>query len=200
MSLMSTLENEKVMQDTIASLISGISFSGDEKTVVLVGYFDVVFEHHKAIITLIESGMHGSAFALLRLIVEVLYRACWVAACGTEAQISAIHRGHSPFPKMEKLRKKVDRQYNGNGVFNDAIINNWDALNSFTHTGWHQLSRRFNTVTRKLEPVYTDQEKQEVLESAGAHLALLTILVLKHLGLHEKSDVVSRKFVENTNG
>ena len=48
--------------------------SDDDRNILLMGYWALIFDYHKGILSLISNGFCGSAFALVRPVVEALVR------------------------------------------------------------------------------------------------------------------------------
>ena len=51
---------------------SGLTLPADERSLLAAGCFDVALEHQGAIAVLHSAELHGSAFALLRVLAEAL--------------------------------------------------------------------------------------------------------------------------------
>ena len=52
----------------------------DTRSQVLLSYASIALEHQEAIVQLARHGLSGSAFALVRPVFEILYRAAWICA------------------------------------------------------------------------------------------------------------------------
>jgi hypothetical protein len=59
---------------------------------------------------------------------------------------------------------------NCSGMLGRLKIQAWPAMNSYTHTGFQQASRRFGK--ELIEPTYTDAEVIEVLKISGSFALL----------------------------
>jgi len=57
---------------------SGVTLPADDRTLLVVGCLDVAIEHQAAIALLARTELYGSAFALLRVLMESLVRALWL--------------------------------------------------------------------------------------------------------------------------
>jgi hypothetical protein len=62
----------------------------------------------------------------------------------------------------------------------------WKALNSYTHSGALQLTRRFTF--DEVKPNYTEHELAQALSAATAILLLCSVLLLKTMGAHQEAD------------
>src|SRR5437763_799607 len=86
------LARSKDSREKVEQSRGAVRLPQNEKTDLLMAYFDIVLEHHHAICLLTEHNLYGSASALLRSPVEALFRALWANACATPAQMIQILR------------------------------------------------------------------------------------------------------------
>jgi hypothetical protein len=131
-----------------------------------LGCFDVAIEHQVAIALLSGASLHGSAFALLRVLAESLVRGLWLLSCATEAELDKFKRG-----KLDKTFAALINEFETkigtpSGVLTNFKATAWDALNGFTHTGFHQVSRRH--APGRVEGSYPEHEIAKALSVAGA--------------------------------
>lgn len=145
---------------------SGLSFPTDDRTMLALGCFDVAIEHQAAIALLASSSLYGSAFALLRVLTESLVRGLWLHGCATGAELEKFKRG-----KLEKTVAKLIEEFEikigtPSGVLSNFKAAAWDSLNGFTHTGFHQVSRRHSP--GRVEGTYPDHEIAKAFGVAGA--------------------------------
>src|SRR5260370_37195457 len=82
----------------------------DERRLRLpLAYTNLSLDHHRAIILLMRSGLHGSAMALVRLTFEAMIRAHWVAKCAIDSQVDEVAEDDNfMFPRMDDMAKAVD--------------------------------------------------------------------------------------------
>jgi hypothetical protein len=124
----------------------------DQKTIV-VALFSLVVEHHGAILTLLKLGrFDGSAFALVRPLIDAVYRAFWVHYCAKPEHLAAIRKGDSPYPGLPHVK----------------------TLHGYTHGGLEQLGRRFDP-SGNVQPNYAAGERLEVISSVTAYLVMLAV-------------------------
>lgn len=145
---------------------SGLSFPTDDRTMLAIGCFDIAIEHQDSIAILVGASRHGSAFALLRILAESLVRGLWLHACATNEQLAKFKRG-----KFEKKFGELVEEYEVKigtpfGVMSQFKASAWNTLNGFTHTDFHQVSRRHSP--GRLEGNYSDEEIADALGLAGA--------------------------------
>jgi Family of unknown function (DUF6988) len=171
---MNAVENELKLAEGVTTeierVITPLKYPDDEWSTTVAAFIDQAFEHHAAIILLIRSSLFGSAFALLRSLVEIVVRGVWIAACATDAQIKKFREKDEIDPSFGEMAKTIDTTC-GIDFFQNLKTKSWTALNSYTHTGILQLGRRFTGY--KLIPSYTDGEKIEVIRTGTMMLLLI---------------------------
>lgn len=171
---MSAIENDLKLAEGVATEIKGIitplNYPDDEWSTTVAAFIDQAFEHHAAIILLVRSALFGSAFALLRSLVEIVFRGVWIAACATDAEIKRFREKDEIEHSFGDMAKAIDAAC-GIDYFYDLKKRSWAALNSYTHTGILQLGRRFTG--DKLTPSYKDEEKIEVIRTGTTMLLLI---------------------------
>ena len=163
---------------------SGLSFPTDDRTMLALSCFDIAIEHQAAIALLAGASLYGSAFALLRVLVESLVRGLWLQSCATDAEIEKFKRGKldKTFAKLaEEFETKIETP---SGVLSNFKATAWDALNGFTHTGFHQVSRRHSV--GRVEGSYPDHEVAKAFGVTGA-LGLIAAGQLIAMSGHEES-------------
>ncbi|MBC3919187.1 hypothetical protein H8L32_16970 [Undibacterium sp. CY18W] len=139
-----------------------INFGGNERPRLAALLFDLAYEHFRAIVTLIDHSMPSSAAALIRVIHETHLRGLWIAYCATEKQIDAFLKDKLEL-KMHEMIKEIEKVDEFNiGVFSDIHKTYWGTMNSYTHSGMFQVSRRLTDVD--IGPNFTEEEKKDVLE------------------------------------
>ncbi|TJZ69751.1 DUF6988 family protein [Chitiniphilus eburneus] len=140
-----------------------------------IACFDVALEHHLAISILIRAGAVGSAFSLVRSQFESFVRGMWLAQCATNDVVENYENDNFKVP-MGDMVKDLDAAIpNVNGYFTKLKNDGWRAMNSYTHCGAHQVSRRF--LNGDIFPGYSEKEIEEVAElttkiALGAAFAL----------------------------
>ncbi len=145
---------------------AGVTLPSDERTMLAVGCFDVTIEHQAAIALLVNASLHGAAFALLRVLTESLVRGLWLLHCATEAEFAAFKRGKLDKSFAQLIAEFEDKIDTPNGVLSNFKATAWGPLNGFTHTGFHQVSRRH--APGRVEGTYPAHEVAKALGVAGA--------------------------------
>lgn len=159
-----------VVYDWLTKRLDNLQISRERRTLLSVSCFDQVIEHHLATCTLLRSKIYGSAFALVRPIFEGFVRGVWLSRCATEIEINQFEKDTFN-PKFGHLLAKVE-QVAGfeSGLLTSLKKSSWSAMNSYTHTGILQASKRFTK--EQVQPSYSDEEVTEVLKIAGSFALL----------------------------
>jgi hypothetical protein len=152
--------------------------SDDDRNILLMAYWALLFDFHKAILSLIPNGLCGSAFALVRPAMEALVRA-HVAVKGSDADIKSLQQDDYR-TNFATIGAWIDREFGTGDLFTNFLGHARDALHSFTHAGVSQLGRRFDG--HNLVPTYYDKEIIEVVRATTSAVWMVTNLVTKHLG------------------
>jgi hypothetical protein len=196
---MSAVENELKLAEGVATeikrVITPLKYPDDEWSTTVAAFIDQAFEHHAAIILLIRSALFGSAFALLRLLEDIVVRGVWIAACATDAEIRRFREKDKIDHSFDDMAKAIDAAC-GIDYFHDLKKRSWAALNSYTHTGILQLGRRFTG--DKLSPSYKDEEKIEVIRTGTTMLLLIVRPFLAKHGYKKEAvqiDEIGKRWV-----
>lgn len=153
---------------SIQQLMSSHTHPTTLKQTLVVGFIDQALEHHAAVMLLIKQGLTGSAFALARVITEIMYRTLWIATTASDGDIDAfVDKDKIPL-SASKLAELADKASNLR-IFANLKNETWSGMNSYTHTGVKQLERRFTS--DRLEPSYPAYEISQLIK-------LLTVIVL----------------------
>jgi hypothetical protein len=174
-------------------VVSKNQFPIDDRNVLLIAYWALMFDYHKGILSLLQSGVCGAAFALVRPVVEAVVRA-HIAVKGSEEDLKRIQNDEYTV-NFKQIGPKIDADF---GL--DHLMENFlndvtrDALHSYTHSGLLQLGRRFDG--NDIKPNYSDGEIIEVVRVTASAVFMVTNLVTKHFGFEEDWKRVTQKFAE----
>jgi hypothetical protein len=165
--------------------LEGVARPSRDQSILSLAYLSLVLEHQKAIVSLVDLNLRGSAFALLRSQVEAAFRGLWVGRIATDQQIADIDENDAePFGKFREMAKKVDEAYHANGTLSiDGCF--WKSLNGLTHSGRIQLERRFND-EGLIVPNYADDVTESLLLSSAEMSTTMAIHVFRLCGFTEK--------------
>jgi hypothetical protein len=155
-------------------------------------YWALVFDFHKAILSLIPNSFCGSAFALVRPSMEALVRA-HVAEKGSLADVASLQQD-TYRTNFITIGPWIDKEFGSGNLFTDFLGGARAALHSYTHAGVSQLARRFDG--HNLKPTYADGEIIEVVRVSTSAVWMLTNLVTIHFGFTTEAAEAQRLYVE----
>jgi hypothetical protein len=141
---------------------------------LVASIFSLVMEHHGAILYLLRAGQFdGSAFALVRPLIDCAYRAHWIHACAKPDIVLRIKNGEDVFPGLVNMAAEIEKKVDADGFF-PSVTPYIRALHGYTHGGLEQLGRRFDAAGN-VRPNYSDGEKLEAIRSTTGHFTALSI-------------------------
>lgn len=168
-------------------------FPVDDRNILLIAYWALMFDYHKGILALLQSEFCGAAFALVRPVVEAVVRA-HIAVKGSEEDLGRI-RNDEYTVNFRQIGPKIDADF-GLGHLMENFLSDVtrNALHSYTHSGLLQLGRRFDG--NDIKPSYSDEEIVEVVRVTSSAVFMVTSLVTKHFGFEEDWKRVNETFAE----
>lgn len=163
---------------------------------LFAGFLSVVLEHHDSILLLLHTETnYGSAFALVRPLIETACRAHWMYISASDQQIEKILRGESiTYPEAKDMFDKLAARYQTD-LFFTAIHESWKTLCGYTHTGKEQLAWRFDQ-TGTITPSYSADAINEVLSASTAHVVLLAIVFCHATERSDAGRAIEKRYVE----
>jgi len=169
--------------DEIENLVvaKGECPTGDRNT-LLIAYWSLAFDHHRGVLCLLSNKFFGSAFALVRPLVEATVRA-HVVIMGNEEDLRKL-RNDEYRTNFVTVGKQIDAFFRTDDFFEKFLIGARNALHSYTHAGLSQLGRRFSGTD--LFPNYSEGEIIEVVRTSTSATFLVTNLVTKHFGFEQE--------------
>ena len=177
----------------VGKLVSG-EYKDDTRGLLLISYTDLVLEHHESTMVLLEKKLYGSAFSLVRVLFEAFFRAHWTTGCAKDADIEKLRRQEFEFPGVGKMVSEIDTAFRTDGFFEEIKKQSWKAMNSYTHSGIRQLSRRFEQ--GRISPNYSEDEIKEVIDGATTAVILIARLFCVIMGKSQEADEAN-KLIEN---
>jgi len=134
-------QSEQWMKERV-SLTDGITFETTNRLRVAVALLHLSLEHQTGIHSLVNLGVIGSAFALLRPQFEAYVRGVWYHRCATDTQVSLFTGGEQP-PKIDVLIEEIEKLE----AFDEKLLSSTKRqigpyLNDFTHGGTTQVKAR----------------------------------------------------------
>lgn len=155
--------------------------TGDRNT-LLMAHWSLAFDLHRGILSCLSNQFYGSAFALVRSIVEAAVRAHLVIM-GSNDDLEKLKNDQYK-TNFATIGKEVDARFGTGNLFENFLGQGRLAMHSYTHSGLLQLSRRFSGTD--LLPNYEDDEIVEVIGVSTSAVFLATNLVTKHLGFDDE--------------
>jgi len=192
------------LRTRVRELLYRHGYSGDTKTVMVVGYVDLAFEHHKAIWLLKDSQLYGAAFVLVRPVFDAWLRALWINAIATAEEIEQASHDKLRFPPVDQMLVDIKRVYFGHAEqdaefaalvdkFFEFLTPLWRVLSGYTHPGARQLARRFTGAQVKVS--YTNAEIAQALNLSTMALMLLMRAFFMSMGKQPEADEVQALFI-----
>ena len=166
------------IRERLRQLLPG-KYPDDTKTILLLAYVDIALEHHEAIWLLTERKLNGSAFAMVRLVFDAMFRALWINKVATPEQIERAKHDNLGFP-ISKIIDEIKQGYFGERPTKEAekfdkilevLKQAWKPMCSYTHSGALQLGRRFTG--NELKTNYDEGATVEALNLVTTALFLL---------------------------
>jgi hypothetical protein len=155
--------------------------TGDRNT-LLMAYWSLAFEFHRAILSLIDQKFYGAAFALVRPIIEAPVCAHVALMCSEEV-LQRLHNDEYR-TNLATVGAEIDAGFDLEGFFERFLNRARKALHSYTHAGLLQLGRRFKGTD--LAANYREEEIIEVIRASTSAVFLVNNLMTKHFGFEEE--------------
>jgi hypothetical protein len=122
-----------VIRARLWDLLERHGYPDDTRSVWIAGSMAVALEHHEAISLLIEQQLTGSAFALVRPMVETVVRAHWINAVARDDQVERARQDDKKaFPSMSEMSAAIGKAYGADELF-QRFTSEWQAMCSYTH-------------------------------------------------------------------
>lgn len=135
------LESQKWIE--LSSLaMDGVDFPSSNRANISVSLLHLSMGHQRGIHTLVDKGIDGSAFALLRPQFEAYVRGLWFSRCSKDTDVSNFISGKEP-PKIKQLIANIETTDGyKNGALGRKKSKLWKYLNDLTHGGFFQVASR----------------------------------------------------------
>jgi hypothetical protein len=153
-----------------------------DRNTLLMAYWSMVFEFHRAILCLIHNKFYGAAFALVRPILEAVIRA-HVTIMGSDEDVQKL-RNDEYRTNLATIGKEIDTAFRLEGLLERLLDQGRLALHSYTHAGTMQLGRRFKGTD--LMPNYSEGSLIEVIQVSTSSAFMVNNLVTKYLDFEEE--------------
>jgi len=153
-----------------------------ERNTLLMAYWSLTFDFHRGILSLLSNRFYGSAFALVRPIVEATIRS-HVVIMGSAEDVRKL-REDEYRTNLSTVGAEIDTAFGMDNFFESFLTSVRLALNSYTHAGVFQLGRRFSG--DDLLASYSEEEVIEVIRISSCAVFMVNNLVTKHFGFDEE--------------
>lgn len=166
MKIVQLLKESEELIHWLDKSLDGVEIKADTRWRLAMGCLDIALEHQKAIVLLVSQALYGSAFSLVRPIFEAYVRGVWLHRCASEADLERFKsdRLDKTFAILIEDIEKLDGFERC--VLSATKTKSWNAMNSYTHSGYLQIVRRNMEAT--IEPNYAEGEIMEALDFANA--------------------------------
>ena len=134
---------------------------------------DLTIEHLGAIILLAKTEQHyGSAFALLRPLIESVLRAFWILHSASDEMAIRIAKREVDFPTFKSIQSALKKHYEKAGFQRLFAISPKfiTTLHGLTHSGVEQLVNRLGS-----KPDYSDKDIVTVLDQASRFTVMVSM-------------------------
>lgn len=162
MDVAGRVQESWVLVDWIDKHLEGLKWPSDDRSVIAASCLDVLLEHHRSVVLLIQNGFYGSAFALVRSVFECYVRAIWLHRCATDAEIASFQSDTLARSSLDDIISAIEKVDGFDVGILSAVKNGWwSPMNSFTHCGISQVARR--STESEIRPSYKNAEVEEAL-------------------------------------
>lgn len=173
------------LKDWIAKHQDGLEIKADNAIRVPGALFDLAIEYQVGIVHLALGRIYGPAFALIRAQFEAFVRGTWLRLCATPVELKRFVDSDKIKPEFKELIAAIEAHPDFSGKVLSGIHSNvWSAMNSYTHAGMLQVTRRMKQGS--IEPNYEPAEVAEVIRAAG----FFALLALNQIAQMAGSDSV----------
>lgn len=188
--LVETIANAKKLQVSLNYFFATLPLV-DEKSDLVFRYFSIGRQHHDTIVFLIDQEKNpSSAAALLRPLIDALYRGIWIAQCASPDQIKQFVEMKLDLSSVN-FAKEVANLYDGTGLSKE----NRDVYHGFTHGGYEQLGRQLSS-NGFIEPEFDLPFLIKAVQGSSIALALLAIQACDTVGNVEAANAIWDAFSE----
>jgi uncharacterized protein DUF6988 len=193
-------EYSKNLEGRIANAINGARIPADDRSQVAGALFDIVHEHHRAVLILIGQRLYGSAGALLRSLFESYVRGVWFMKCACVRDVERFQEDRFKEGSFEERLKEIEKvDGDAHGGLLKLKDKGWGALNSYTHGGFRPVGRRFKGI--QLMANYSESEILEVERMANA-FAVLAVFQIAEMGnntaLSGEAEKLAAEFIDHS--
>ena len=198
MDIKSLIDDGESIKSRINVILSTKEFSYSNRSNIIASYYDMIIEHHSSIHLLIQKNFHGSAFALVRIFYELIYKIHWANKVATDEDIDNLINGKNIFPTMNVIVADIDNAFELGIYWQSIHKHSWKAMNDYTHTGILQVSRRFSN--NHISPDYSKEEIIEVINNTNLTYLIVTIMIFEYFDWKSEApeiDILYNSYLKN---
>jgi hypothetical protein len=182
------------MHQFVADQLAG-KYPSDDRRAIFASFLSLAQSHHEAIMVLCcHDQLIGSAYALLRPLVEVTNRGLFAGFLATPEEIEKIKRGGNPYGEFNQLTTKLDDVFNTEGLFAGHAGEAWKILCGLTHGGLEQLNRRMGD-NGEIGCYFEQEDVRRLLASSTSVLVRTAIQFLGSMDRLDACHAVNAKYV-----
>lgn len=198
MKIRAALARSEELAHTFDQDVNGLEFPATDRARLSAALLDQAHEHHKAIRTLISSGLIGSAFSLTRALFETAVRGAWLYRCASEEEVE--HFKNDPKDlNLGNMIKAVETVYGTKGGFLSRVKKDyWTGLCSYAHGGYLQAVRRLTPET--IAASYSEEEQLEVISFADFCFYFSAVEIFNLSNREDLAVAWSEKYSQSTPG
>jgi hypothetical protein len=161
--LQAGMEINNLIENTVSSRV----YLNEDRGKLFMLYLHTSLEYHRSILLLIGKNLHGSAFALQRVLYDSVLRGLWLGYCAADADIISYFDNDFEFLSAKTIAQAVDQKLEIDGHFQEIHTSGfYSAMCGYTHTGDFQISRRFRG--RAITWNYETGEVFEVIHNSNS--------------------------------
>lgn len=190
------LKNAIKLTNWIAKHQDGLEIKPANVFTVPGALFDLAIEYQAGIVHLSGAKIYGPAYALVRTQFESFVRGTWLRLCATTDELNR-------FVATDKIKQdfkelifaiEVHPDFSGK-VLSGIHTNVWKSMNSYTHAGMLQVTRRLKSGS--IQPNYEPKEVAEVIRAAG-FFALLSLNQIAQMADAEELVIKTSQLLNGT--
>lgn len=176
----------------INSLLANKAFELDDRKTIAVGSLSTSIEYHAALWLLCRHKRFGAAANLLRSQFESYVKGVWFLYCSSDENVESAYDDALKIGFKRIVSEAVSENIPGWEDIKEIKVSFWPILCGYTHTGKHQLARRFRGTN--ISPNYDDDFVTSML-NFGDLIAFRSLLELLKVSKSGDSEVELRNLI-----
>jgi hypothetical protein len=190
------LKNTIELTNWIAKHQDGLEIKPANVFTVPGALFDLAIEYQAGIVHLSGAKIYGPAYALVRAQFESFVRGTWLRLCATTDELNRFVATDKIKQDFKELIVAIEVHPDFSGkVLSGIHTNVWKSMNSYTHAGMLQVTRRLKSGS--IQPNYEPKEVAEVIRAAG-FFALLSLNQIAQMADAEELVIKTRQLLNGT--